>query len=217
MSDLFADVPHFNNLHTRTMALGLAVAGSTVYYLSTAGPGTSCKSIWGSLVSPTGKLDADDWGSDLTGAQGMQTEYKALPGSNFQHMVSFARSARFLVVVDPPAARFYSEAEIDHIEERKQRLAEQIDSVYDTFVTRLNAQTDVPLLPGWAVALWEAGLTEGAILPLETYGDCLGAWRLDEEFAWLPLVQRLLMRGQIKFTHPSKAPGKAPGAGVRES
>jgi len=204
MSDLFDDFPHFNNLHTRTMALGLATHSSTVYYLSTAGPGTSCKSIWSSLVSPNGRLDADEWGSDLAGVAGLQTEYKALPGSNFQHMVSFARSARFLVVVDPHAARFYSEAEIDHIEERKQRLAEQIDSVYDTFVTRLNAQTDVPLLPGWAVPLWAAGLTEGAILPLETRGDCLGAWLLDEEFEWLPLVQGLLVEGHIRFTHPPK-------------
>ena len=111
MSDLYDDFPHFNNLHTRTMALGLAVAGSTVYYLSTAGPGTACKSIWGSLVSPNGKLDADDWGSDLVGVAGLQTAYKALPGSNFQHMVSFARSARFLVVVDPHAAQFYLAAQ----------------------------------------------------------------------------------------------------------
>lgn len=214
MSDLFDDFPHFNNLHTRTMALGLAVTGSTVYYLSTAGPGTACKSIWGSLVSANGKLDADDWGSDLSGVAGLQTAYKALPGSNFQHMVSFARSTRFLVVVDPQAAQFYSEAEIDHSEGRKQRLAEQIDRVYATFVTRLNAQTDVPLLPGWAVPLWAAGLAEGAILPLETYGDCLGAWLLHDEFEWLPLVQRLLVGGQIKFTHPPKV---SEAQGRRES
>ena len=202
MSDLFDDFPHFNNLHTRTMALGLAVAGSTVFYLSTAGPGTSCKSIWGSLVSSNGNIDAGEWGSDLDGAPKLHTEYKALGGSNFQHMVSFVRGHQFLVVADPSAAQFYAEAEIDHSEGRKKLLAEHMPSVYATFIARLNAQTNVPLLPGWAVPLWAAGLAEGAIIPLETYGDCLGAWLLKDDFEWLPIVQRMLTWGQLHITSP---------------
>jgi hypothetical protein len=202
MSDLFDDFPHFNNLHTSTLALGLAVAGSTVFYLSTAGPGTACKSIWGSLVSASGKLDAGEWGSDLAGAPKLHTEYKALGGSNFQHMVSFVRSNQFLVVADPSAAQFYSEVELDHVEGRKKLLAEHIHSVYATFIARLNAQTDVPLLPGWALALWAAGLAEGAIISLETYGDCLGAWLLKDDFVWLPVVQRMLTWGQLHITSP---------------
>lgn len=209
MSDLFDDFPYFNNLHTRVMALGLAVANSTVFYLSTAGPGTSVKSIWGTLVSSKGTLDAGEWGSDLSGAPKMQTEYKALSGSNFQHMVSFVRGDHFLVVADPQAAQFYRQEEIDHVEGRKKLLTEHMHSVYDTFIARLNVQTDVPLLPGWACPLWEAGLSEGAIIPLETYGDCLGAWQLSDTFAWLPVVERLLGQGSIHITS-FKAPTKTP-------
>lgn len=207
MSDLYDDFPHFNNLHTRTMALGLAVADAkNVYYLSTAGPGTSCKSIWASLVAPNQQIDADEWGSDLTGAAKLQTEYKALVGSNFQHMVSVARTSNFLVVADPQAAQYYSEAEIDHVEGRKRLLTTHMASIHITFIIRLNAECDVPLLPDWAAALWAAGLEEGAILPLETYGDCLGAWLLKEQYDWLPLVKRLLVYGQLQF--PSAAAGK---------
>ncbi|MFN8495710.1 MAG: hypothetical protein U0350_49420 [Caldilineaceae bacterium] len=78
MDDLFDDFPYFNNLHTRTLALGLAVLDSTIYYLSTAGPGTACKFIWSSLVSPNSELDAAVWGSGLRGAPQLQTAYKAL-------------------------------------------------------------------------------------------------------------------------------------------
>ena len=141
-----------------------------------------------------------EWGSDLAGAPKLCTEYKALGGSNFQHMVSFVRGSHFLVVADPRSAQFYSEAELDHVEGRKQLLAEHMHSVYDTFIARLNAQTDVPLLPGWAVPLWAAGLDEGAIIPLETYGDCLGAWLLSDDFEWLPIVQRMLAWGTLHIT-----------------
>ncbi len=117
-------------------------------------------------------------------------------------MVSFVRGHQFLVVADPSAAQFYAEAEIDHSEGRKQRLAEHMCSVYATFIARLNAHIDVPLLPGWALPLWAAGLAEGAIIPLETYGDCLGAWLLKDDFAWLPIVQRMLTWGQLHITFP---------------
>ena len=103
MSSLLDHFPAVSNMQTRTQALGMAVQGYTVHYLSTAGPGTACKSIWSSLVSPRGTLDCQPWGYDFTGASGLQTAYQTLPNSNFQHMVTLVKQTNFLICVDPQA------------------------------------------------------------------------------------------------------------------
>ena len=126
MKDLLDHYPHVNNLQTRTQALGLAVLDGAVYYLSTAGPGTACKSIWSSLVSPRATFDCLPWGVDLAGAAGLQTAYQSLPNANFQHMVTLARQPNLLVCIDPQAAQLHDELEIAHVQTRQALLAEQM-------------------------------------------------------------------------------------------
>ena len=199
MSSLLEHYPHVSNLQTRTQALGMAVHGYSVHYLSTAGPGTACKSIWSSLVSPRGSLDCQPWGYNLSGASGLQTAYQTLPNSNFQHMVMLVKQANFLVCVDPQAAQLHDELEIEHVEQRRTRLEQRMSEVIDSFVAYLNAETDVPVIPDWGDPLWRAGLLEGGIQPLESFGDCLGAWLVSDDFDWLALVQSLLRQGDLQF------------------
>ena len=205
MSTLLDHFPAVSNLQTRTQALGMAVHGTIVHYLSTAGPGTACKSIWSSLVSPRGTLDCQPWGYNLTGASGLQTAYQTLPNSNFQHMVTLVKQSNFLVCVDPLAAQFHDELEIDHVEGRRTLLEKQMPHIIERFVAFLNAQTDVPVISLWGEALWRAGLQHGGLQPLESFGDCVGAWLVNEEFDWLGLVQSLLQHGEIDFPRQSLA------------
>ena len=165
MSSLLDSYPHVSNLQTRTQALGMAVHGYSVHYLSTAGPGTACKSIWSSLVSPRGSLDCQPWGYNLSGASGLQTAYQTLPNSNFQHMVTLVKQANFLLCVDPQAAQLHDELEIEHVEQRRTLLEQRMSEVLDSFVAYLNAETDVPVITSWGEVLWRAGLVEGGISP----------------------------------------------------
>ena len=199
MSSLLDTYPHINNLQTRTQALGMALYGYSIHYLSTAGAGTACKSIWSSLVSPRGTLDCQPWGYNLSGASGLQTAYQTLPNSNFQHMVTLVKQANFLVCVDPQAAQLHDELEIEHVEQRCTLLEQRMPEILDSFIAYLNAETDVPVIPAWGDPLWRAGLKEGGIQPLECFGDCLSAWLVSDDFDWLGLVQSLLRRGDLRF------------------
>lgn len=199
MSTLFDEYPFFNNLHTRTQALGLATFDASIYYLSTAGPGTSCKSIWSSLVSNRGQIDCPPWGYALAGAANLQTVYQGLPNSNFQHMVSLHKGANFLLAADPKAAQFYDELDIEHVEARKRMLEQHLPAILNRFAGYLNTQTDVPIVREWAPELWQMGLAEGGITTLDSFGDCLGAWLVQEAFDWLAVVQTLLSQERIRF------------------
>ena len=216
MSTLLDHFPHVNNLQTRTQGLGMALHGYTIHYLSTAGPGTACKSIWSSLVSPRGTLDCQPWGYNLTGAAGLQTAYQTLPNSNFQHMVALVKQTNFLVCVEPQAAQFHDELEIDHVEGRRTLLEAQIPAIIDRFIAYLNAETDVPVIATWGDALWTAGIQHGGIQRLESFGDCLGAWLVNEEFDWLGLVQSLLRRRDIQFDLQVPTPTRTLPAGAAE-
>ena len=79
----------------------------------------------------------------------------------------------------------------------------QMPDIIERFVAFLNAQTDVPVISPWGETLWTAGLQHGGIQPLESFGDCLGAWLVNEEFDWLGLVQSLLQHGEIDFPRQS--------------
>ena len=80
MSTLLDHFPAVHNLQTRTQALGMAVQGYSVHYLSTAGPGTACKSIWSSLVSPRGTLDCQPWGYNRSGRCYVQVDQRGIGG-----------------------------------------------------------------------------------------------------------------------------------------
>ena len=217
MSSLLEHYPHVSNLQTRTQALGMAVQGYSVHYLSTAGPGTACKSIWSSLVSPRGSLDCQPWGYNLSGASGLQTAYQTLPNSNFQHMVTLVKQANFLVCVDPQAAQLHDELEIDHVEQRRTLLEQLMPEILNNFVAYLNAETDVPVITSWGEVLWRAGLVEGGIQPLESFGDCLGAWLVSDDFDWLELVQSLLRRGDLQFeVQPPSSAGNLSAASAHQ-
>ncbi|MCB0128814.1 MAG: hypothetical protein KDE58_41395, partial [Caldilineaceae bacterium] len=182
MSVAFDGYPYINNLQTTVQALGLAVHEDKVYYVSVAGPGTSCKSVWSSLVAPKHKIDCRPWGYDLSGAGNLQTIYQSLPNSNYQHMVSMFRQPRFLIAADPQGARFYDDLEIDHLQERERLLQLHRPEVLRRFHHYLTDQTNVPVIADWAEALWQSGLADGGIEPLESYGDCIGAWLLNPEY-----------------------------------
>ena len=217
MSSLLEHYPHVSNLQTRTQALGMALYGYSVHYLSTAGPGTACKSIWSSLVSPRGTLDCQPWGYNLSGAPGLQTAYQTLPNSNFQHMVTLVKQANFLVCVDPQAAQLHDELEIDHVEQRRTLLEQRMPEILNNFVAYLNAETDVPVIAPWGEALWTAGVHEGGIQPLECFGDCLGAWLVSNDFDWLELVQSLLRRGELQFeVQPKSTASSSPVSDVQQ-
>lgn len=214
MSFTLDGYPYANNSQTNIQALGLAVQGSTVYYFSAAGPGTACKSIWSSLVAPRHTIDCRPWGYDLTGARMLQTAYQALPNSNYQHVVSMYKSANFLIAADPVAAQFHDEFEIEQVEQRKLMLETYLPTLYTRFAEYLNAQTNVPILRAWAAPLWEVGLADGGISVLDTFGDCLGAWLINNEYDWLAVVQEALLSGQISFLYPPVEPTPQPSLTV---
>jgi hypothetical protein len=199
MSFTLDGYPYANNSQTNLQALGLAVQDNTVYYFSAAGPGTACKSIWSSLVSPRHSIDCRPWGYDLAGASRLQTAYQALPNSNYQHIVSLYKGANFLVVANPAAAQFHNEFEIAHVEARKRMLDSYLPKLHTRFAEYLNTQTNVPILHSWAAPLWEVGLADGGISTLDTFGDCLAAWLINSDYDWLVCVQRLLGQGAIRF------------------
>lgn len=200
MSFTLDGYPYANNSQTNIQALGLAVQGSTVYYFSAAGPGTACKSIWSSLVAPRHTIDCRPWGYDLAGAERLQTAYQALPNSNYQHIVCMVKGTNFLIVADPMAAQFHDEFELDHVTERERMLGAYLPTLHTRFAEYLNTQTNVPILRSWAAPLWEAGLAEGGLTVLDTFGDCLGAWLINTDYDWLVCVQRLLQQSVISFS-----------------
>lgn len=203
MSTPFDGYPYINNMQTTVQALGLAVQGYVVYYLSAAGPGTSCKSVWSSLVAPRHTIDCRPWGYDLTGSGNLQTVYQGLPNSNYQHLVSMYRESHFLIAADPKGALYYDDLEIDHVQERERLLSQHLPTVINRFVSYLTAFTNVPVVAEWGEQLWQIGLSSGGIQALEAYGDCLGAWLINKEYDWLATVQAALLSGQISFPRPS--------------
>ncbi len=202
MSTTFDGYPYINNLQTTVQALGLAVQDNTLYYLSVAGPGTACKSVWSSLVAPRHTIDCRPWGYDLAGSGNLQTVYQGLPNSNYQHMVSMYRAAHFLIAADPQGALFYDDLEIEHLQARERLLGLHLPSVITRFVSYLTVYTNVPVVAAWGEPLWQIGLRSDGIQALDAYGDCLGAWLLNPAYDWLAAVQAALQCGEISFPHP---------------
>lgn len=199
MSVAFDGYPYINNMQTTVQALGLAVHEDKVYYISAAGPGTSCKSVWSSLVAPKHTIDCRPWGYDLSGAGNLKTIYQSLPNSNYQHMVSLYRLPRFLIAAHPQGAVFYDDLEIDHLQKREHLLKTQLPEIINRFVHYLTNHTNVPVVSQWGEALWQSGLADGGIQQMESYGDCIGAWLINSEYNWLQAVQNLLANKAIKF------------------
>lgn len=217
MNTPFDGYPYINNMQTTVQALGLAVQGSIVYYLSAAGPGTSCKSVWSSLVAPRHTIDCRPWGYDLSGSGNLQTVYQGLPNSNYQHLVTMYRESHFLIAADPKGALYYDDLEIDHVQERERLLNQHLPAVITRFVSYLTAFTNVPVVAEWGEQLWQIGLSSGGIQALEAYGDCIGAWLINKEYDWLAAVQAALTSGQISFPSPSTLPTPLPTPMVESS
>jgi hypothetical protein len=113
------------------------------------------------------------------------------------------RQPRFLIAADPKGALFYDDLEIDHVQERERLLQAHMPDVLNRFIHYLSNHTSVPVVPQWGEALWQSGLATGGIEPLESYGDCIGAWLLDLKYDWLHLVQHLLALREIAFPNPT--------------
>ena len=193
--------PDFNNLHTRTQALGLAMTEEgLVFYCSTAGPGVAVKSIWSSLVANNSRIYAQEWtDAELVGMNPVRVLYQPLPQSHYQHMVALHAGGRLLLAVEPEAALWWDAHDISHSEQRDALLAPHLPRMAQQFTDYLNAETDIPVLPEWSQTLWDAVLAEAGIMPLVTYGDCIGAWLIDDDFDWLALVQDVLAGGAVTF------------------
>lgn len=200
-------IAHFNNLNVRIQALGLAhTLEKEAVYLSTAGPSVACKSIWATLVSGKARLSCRPWiYQTLRGKKGIKSVYQPLPQSNFLHMVCLNGRPNLILVAEPQAADLTT---FEHVEERQALLDNQMSTVIKRFVAYLNAETDAPVWPTWGEALWDAGLEQtidekSGIQPLDTYGDCLGAWEINPEFPWIQLIQELMQTGEIEFPEES--------------
>jgi hypothetical protein len=196
------DYPTFHNFETRSQALGLATHAGQVYYLSTAGPGVSIKSIWATLVNGQNPLVCADWTGqqEMSGANPIQSIYAPIPESNYLHLVAHRDQPTLLVAAHPAAVPYHDPDDPAHAAARAHLLQAEMAGVYARFVAILNLHTNVPVLTPWADTLFRAAQQDpDAITPLEAFGDCLAAWLIHADFNWLGLVQRLLQEARIVF------------------
>jgi hypothetical protein len=179
--------PRFANSQTSAHALGLACDTTHIYYASMADAPNACKSLWASLVSNNSKLYCTPWAPrTLAGRDGIKSIYQPLPGSSYTHLVAMTRTPELLLVTDPKAAG------VTDTTERQMLLDAHTPGLFMRFTSLINAHSDTPVLISWAADLWDAALAEYAVVPLETFGDCLAAWTIELTYDWTALVARLL-------------------------
>lgn len=182
-----SSTPRFANSQTSAHALGLACDTTHVFYASMAAAPNSCKSLWASLVGANSHLYCTPWAPrNLSGRASLKSIYQPLPGSTYTHLVLLTHQPGLLLVTDPTAAGVTEAAE------RQALLDAHMPALLTRFVSLLNAHTDTPLLTTWAAELWEAALAEYAVMPLDTFGDCLAAWTVELTYDWTALAARLL-------------------------
>ena len=196
----------FNNMQTQTAALGVAVdlEKEYIYYLSTAGPSISVKSIWATLCDNNKKnrVYIESWfdvSKSFDSPVGIGVAYADILGSSYKHMACRYKNPNLLLITDKKGLQY------PHLlkdkEQRKAIRLEYLPQVLYWFTEYINAYTIVPALPQWSRAIWRAGYEAKAIKSLECYGDCVGAWIIDISFDWLELVQDLIKTNEIIFEY----------------
>jgi hypothetical protein len=65
------------------------------------------------------------------------------------------------------------------------------------FAVRLNEALEIPILPEWADALWEAGYKNQYIRKLDTGGDCLAGVLVNLQADWSELLEQMLKHERL--------------------
>lgn len=199
--------PMFNNASTRTHAFGCAVdlTEQNIYYASTAGPATSVKAIWASIANNNRKnrISITPWFHTSTSFDGppknVGVAYADIPGSSYKHMALRYKGPELILIADQRGLLIPDPQK--HQNERKAITRTYLPQVLQHFTEYLNAETELPALAAWSPTIWKTAFQEGAIKPLDSFGDCLGAWLIDLRFNWLELVQTLITSNQIQFDY----------------
>jgi hypothetical protein len=175
-----------------------ALDGDAVVLLDLVGYKTALKSMWATVVGGTRKpfsLYGEEAGTlRVRGGDPSTITYRAfwqpLPEQNAHNLVIC--HTQMIASATPTSATelmqpFYviDDGHPEH-------------PVAARFLTLLNEALDLPLLPAWATWLWQAGLDEHLISPLQSGGDVIAAWRVETTSdAWAGLVQGGLVKSAI--------------------
>lgn len=197
-------MPHFANGHTRCLATGLALYNKQCYYASGAGPQTTVKSIWASLVGQKSKIFCHELHGNLEfsfgGVKGTYGKYQALPNCIYKHFLVLNPTENAIMLFEPKCAGLeFSESQ----SVRFQRMPE----VYDQFYVWFKKNIDVPIEKNWVSEIWHSAREESptAIEAMDVFGDCIAGYMLDPKFKWAGHVSDLVSRRKLRITERTYA------------
>ena len=208
-------MPEFSNRQVIVTATGLALNTNEAVYASMVGPKGSLKSIWAGLVMNTkaAVTYAPGWHwHNFKAAAGTKQFWSALPRSNSHHLIVRSLNANLVLITDPAAAALYGS---DHATRsaRQARLQTRMGAAHSALAAYLEdyefeydgEPARLPMLAQWAQALWEhaIGYRDQAagygIYGLDAYGDCLGAFWINERYPWPSVIQDLIKAGKLTW------------------
>jgi hypothetical protein len=170
---------YVRNKHIGVPAIGWALDGGTLIYLSAVGHKTALKAIWATVVGG----NTLDCGNNIVAGQPPYRQlWKDLPDYSAHHMVIVAETA-----IKPEEGKpFYV-------------LAFNGDNVERLFAHRLNQALAAPVLPEWGEYLLSTPRHEDWLIVLESFGDCVSGWRVDPTAPWNAAIGAGLQTGDIKL------------------
>ena len=151
----------------------------------------------------------------MVGASDIKTIYQPLPNSNFQHMVSIHKQPHLLLAAAPQAVHLSDAYDLETQEQRLQLKRQHWPLIRERFIKYLSTETDVPVVSAWGTALWQQGIEAGAIVELLTFGDCVGAWLVAQDFNWLEVVGDCLRQGGDPIPSTNRTSRKSQGDNMR--
>ncbi len=158
-----------------------------VIYLHLAGWKTSCRSIWASLNSSSGKL------VHVHGSDGSDAAF----GTHNYHTYSDAIDADMGIYRLMAVDRRVVATEVD---ERAYLLIHRGEDEADVdrlFAGRLNAVLPIPIRPEWGRVLRREGVKAELVRAIKAGGDVAHAYALEPNEAWYNLVEELLRSGAL--------------------
>lgn len=170
---------YVRNNHVGVPAVGYALDGGTLIYLSAVAHKTALKAIWATAAGG----NVLDCGNEVAAGQPPYRQlWKELPDYSAHHLVMVAESA-----LKPKEGKpFYV-------------LAFNGDNAERLFAHRLNLALATPVLPEWGDYLLRTARQEGWLVVLETFGDCLSGWRVDPTAPWNAAITVGLRTGDIQL------------------
>lgn len=191
--------PKLTNMHTTCEAMGLAISEGKCYYASGAGPATSCKSIWASLVSNNAGTRAPEWYGphqtfNFNGDKGVKTVWSSLPDSHYKHFCSISPNPNIILLMEPKTSGKSMQEAVPF------RLA-RMDEVFHRFYLWTKMHIDVPVLEEWIPFIWKdiGEFHPRAIQQMNVFGDCVGGWKIQPDAGWPAYITTKLKRGQLSF------------------